>query len=71
MEQHKVTYLLVYICILQGVNFHSEDLLRDSTPLQYAAKYSLVSFVWGDDLNNAETIQHFKKLNVDGVIYDR
>uniref|UniRef100_A0A9J2PLV1 GP-PDE domain-containing protein n=1 Tax=Ascaris lumbricoides TaxID=6252 RepID=A0A9J2PLV1_ASCLU len=55
-----------------GVNFHSEDLLRDPSPVQRANKFGLVSFVWGDDLDNKENINYFKKeLLVDGIIYDR
>ncbi|VDK53083.1 unnamed protein product [Anisakis simplex] len=55
-----------------GVNFHSEDLLRDPSPLYRANKFGLVSFVWGDDLDSKENIAYFKKeLLVDGIIYDR
>ncbi|CAI4233283.1 unnamed protein product [Auanema sp. JU1783] len=57
---------------LLGVNFHSEELLKDRTPLQRADKYNLVSFVWGDDLNTKDNQEFFKKeLKVDGLIYDR
>ncbi|VDN59171.1 unnamed protein product [Dracunculus medinensis] len=55
-----------------GVNFNSEDLLRDPSPIERARHFGLVSFVWGDDLNCKERIDYFKKvLLVDGVIYDR
>jgi len=57
---------------LLGVNFHSEDLLRDSSPVQRAVTLGLVSFVWGDDLDKREHIDYFKKqLRVNGIIYDR
>lgn len=56
----------------KGVNFHSEDLLRDASPIQRARKLGLISFVWGDDLDDKENINYFKKeLRVDGLIYDR
>ncbi|VDK76244.1 unnamed protein product, partial [Litomosoides sigmodontis] len=60
-------------CIdILGVNFHTEDLLRDPSPIQRARKFGLISFVWGDDLDNKENIDYFKKvLRVDGLIYDR
>uniref|UniRef100_A0A7E4ZZ24 GP-PDE domain-containing protein n=1 Tax=Panagrellus redivivus TaxID=6233 RepID=A0A7E4ZZ24_PANRE len=55
-----------------GVNFHSEDVLRDATPIAKAKQYGLISFVWGDELNNKDTVEYFKKVvGVDGVIYDR
>lgn len=55
-----------------GVNFHSEDLLRDTSSLHRAKNFGLVSFVWGDDLDNRTHQEYFKKvLLVDGVIYDR
>uniref|UniRef100_A0A0N5AG98 Glycerophosphocholine phosphodiesterase GPCPD1 n=1 Tax=Syphacia muris TaxID=451379 RepID=A0A0N5AG98_9BILA len=55
-----------------GVNFHSEDLLRDPAPLHRANAFGLISFVWGDDLDNKAHKDYFKNvLLVDGVIYDR
>ncbi|TKR80326.1 hypothetical protein L596_014415 [Steinernema carpocapsae] len=55
-----------------GVNFHSEDLLRDPAPHCRAAKLGLVSFVWGEDLDSQTHINYFKNdLLVDGLIYDR
>ncbi|CAG9531972.1 unnamed protein product [Cercopithifilaria johnstoni] len=60
-------------CIdILGVNFHTEDLLRDPSPIQRARKFGLISFVWGDDLDSKESIDYFRKtLRVDGLIYDR
>jgi hypothetical protein len=56
----------------QGVNFNSEDLLRDPTPVKTANEFGLVSFVWGEDLDSKAHMQYFKKdLGVDGIIYDR
>ena len=37
-----------------------------------AEKYQLVSFVWGDDLNQKQYQEYFRMdLKVDGLIYDR
>lgn len=55
----------------QGVNFHSEDLLRDPAPVKRARELGLVCFVWGDDLDDRENVEYMKKLGLDGVIYDR
>uniref|UniRef100_A0A915DKN3 Glycerophosphocholine phosphodiesterase GPCPD1 n=1 Tax=Ditylenchus dipsaci TaxID=166011 RepID=A0A915DKN3_9BILA len=55
-----------------GVNFHSEDLLKDPWPVTSAKQFGLVSFVWGDDLEKPETIDYFRsEILVDGIIYDR
>ncbi|KAK5975572.1 Pyruvate dehydrogenase E1 component subunit alpha [Trichostrongylus colubriformis] len=56
---------------LLGVNFHSEELLQDASPLKRAEKFNLVTFVWGDDLNLIKNLEYFRGLQVDGVIYDR
>uniref|UniRef100_A0A7E4VA64 GP-PDE domain-containing protein n=1 Tax=Panagrellus redivivus TaxID=6233 RepID=A0A7E4VA64_PANRE len=54
-----------------GVNFHSEDLLRDPSHVRKARERGLVSFVWGDDLDDPNNIQAMRNLNLDGIIYDR
>uniref|UniRef100_A0AC35UHU5 Glycerophosphocholine phosphodiesterase GPCPD1 n=1 Tax=Rhabditophanes sp. KR3021 TaxID=114890 RepID=A0AC35UHU5_9BILA len=55
-----------------GVNFHSEDLLRDPEIKERADKLGLVSFAWGNDLDKYETVKHFiNVLKIDGLIYDR
>ncbi|CAB3405209.1 unnamed protein product [Caenorhabditis bovis] len=57
---------------LLGVNFNSEDLLKDPMPIKKANEFGMVTFVWGEDLDKKENINYFKKeLGVDGVIYDR
>lgn len=57
---------------LVGVNFNSEDLLRDPEPVNLAKQFGLISFVWGDELADKDVVDYFKKtLGVDGVIYDR
>ncbi|GMT04577.1 hypothetical protein PENTCL1PPCAC_26751 [Pristionchus entomophagus] len=57
---------------LLGVNFHSEELLKDRTPFDRARQFNLVSFVWGDDINSKSAQEYLKKeLGVDALIYDR
>ncbi|KAI6180233.1 hypothetical protein M3Y98_00697600 [Aphelenchoides besseyi] len=57
---------------LLGVNFHSEELLRDKRPVKRANHFNLISFVWGDDLDSSKNIDYFRNsLNVDGIIYDK
>ncbi|CAJ0587222.1 unnamed protein product, partial [Mesorhabditis spiculigera] len=57
---------------LLGVNFNSEDLLKDPLPVLRANELGLVTFVWGDDLDRKDICHYFKReLGVDGVIYDR
>ena len=56
---------------LQGVNLHSEDVLRDPTHLAEAAKRKLITFVWGDDLDNKEHQKFLRDAGVDGLVYDR
>ena len=33
--------------------------------------FSQIIFAWTDDQNDLATVQHLKRLGVDGVIYDR
>lgn len=57
---------------LTGVNLHSEDILRDTTPIGLAKHFGLITFVWGDDLIDKEVANHFKnELRCDGIIFDR
>ncbi|KAF8384103.1 gpcp-1 [Pristionchus pacificus] len=57
---------------LLGVNFHSEELLKDRTPFDRARLFNLVTFVWGDDINSKAAQEYLKKeLKVDALIYDR
>uniref|UniRef100_A0AC35TJX0 Glycerophosphocholine phosphodiesterase GPCPD1 n=1 Tax=Rhabditophanes sp. KR3021 TaxID=114890 RepID=A0AC35TJX0_9BILA len=57
---------------LLGVNFHSEDVLKDPKCIERAKSFGLVTFVWGDELNDRKQVEYFKKvLMVDGIIYDR
>lgn len=65
-----------------GLNFHSEELLQvkghggdrrqDTTELQRASSLGLVSFCWGDDLNQPGVVEQLKKTtSINGLIYDR
>ncbi|CAJ0583076.1 unnamed protein product, partial [Mesorhabditis spiculigera] len=57
---------------LLGLNFHSEELLKDRKPFDLAVKFNLTKFVWGDDNNEKSTQDYFKNtLQIDGIIYDR
>ncbi|CAJ0945294.1 unnamed protein product, partial [Mesorhabditis belari] len=57
---------------LLGINFHSEELLKNREPFDLAKKFKLITFVWGDDNNEKSTQDYFKKtLAIDGIIYDR
>lgn len=61
-----------YASGLMGVNFNSEDLLRDPSPVAKAKELGLISFVWGDELIEKKHVDYFKKtLGVEGLIYDR
>ncbi|KAE9550858.1 hypothetical protein FO519_005939 [Halicephalobus sp. NKZ332] len=54
-----------------GVNLHSEDILRDPSLVRRTKEMELVSFVWGDDLDDRENVKKMKELGLDGIIYDR
>ncbi|XP_070532631.1 glycerophosphocholine phosphodiesterase GPCPD1-like isoform X2 [Ptychodera flava] len=54
-----------------GLSTHTEDFLRDRWLVTAVHDAGLVVFCWGDDNNSADVINDLKKLNVDGVIYDR
>ena len=48
----------VIICVARGLNCQPNIHIQ-------------VLFVWTDEQNDRATVQHLKKLGVDGVIYDR
>ncbi|KAL3097060.1 hypothetical protein niasHS_002776 [Heterodera schachtii] len=55
-----------------GVNFNTEDLMKDASPVGKSKELGLISFVWGDELVERKTVDYFKKtLVVEGIIYDR
>ena len=41
-----------------------KELLRDSSPLYAAQHQGLVSFVWGDDLDQKDALKYFRQLQV-------
>ena len=49
----------------------AEALLRNPSHLEKVREHNQVIFVWTDEQNDKETVQHLKKLGVNGVIYDR
>lgn len=55
----------------QGINVHTEELLRDSSQIELVKRAGLVLFCWGDDNNDTETIKHLKDLGIHAVIYDK
>ena len=57
--------------MIQGVNYHSEDLLKIPELIKIAKDLELVVFCWGEDNNDKKNIELFKKSGVHGVIYDR
>lgn len=57
--------------IFQGINAHTEDLLRNPSYIQEAKAKGLVIFCWGDDTNDPENRKKLKEFGVNGLIYDR
>ena len=49
----------------------AEALLKNPSHLEKVREHNQVIFVWTDEQNDKETVQHLKKLGVNGVIYDR
>merc|ERR1739844_144567 len=49
----------------------AEALLRDPNQLSLVRESGQIIFAWTDDQNDLATVQHLKRLGVDGVIYDR
>lgn len=65
--------LIKQLCVyaFQGINAHTEDILRDTTQVQMVMDAGLIIFCWGDDNNDPATIKHLKELGIHGVIYDK
>ena len=55
----------------QGINVHTEDILRDPTQVKYVIDSGLVMFCWGEDNNSIDTIKNLKELGLHGIIYDK
>ncbi|KAH8033079.1 hypothetical protein HPB51_006084 [Rhipicephalus microplus] len=56
---------------MQGINVHTEELLREPSLITFVKEHKLILFCWGDDNNDSETIARLKRKGVDGVIYDK
>jgi len=56
---------------LLGLSAMAEALLRDPNQLSLVRESGQIIFAWTDDQNDLATVQHLKRLGVDGVIYDR
>ncbi|XP_004530617.1 glycerophosphocholine phosphodiesterase GPCPD1 [Ceratitis capitata] len=56
---------------LLGTVAHAEDFLRNDALLDLGLDLGQATFVWGDDLQDAQTVVQFKRWHVSGVIYDR
>jgi len=63
--------LFVEMSGLLGLSVRAEALLRNPHHLEKVREHNQVIFVWTDEQNDKETVQHLKKLGVNGVIYDR
>ena len=49
----------------------AEAVLKNPDRLEKVREHKQVIFVWTDEQNDKETVQHLKRLGVNGVIYDR
>lgn len=57
--------------MFQGINVHTEDILRDHNQVAFVKEHGLILFCWGDDNNNPKTIKYLKELGLHAVIYDK
>lgn len=57
--------------VLQGINVHAEDLIKDPSHIPFVKDRKLVLFCWGEDINHSDVIRSLKEQGVDGVIYDK
>lgn len=56
---------------LLGTVPHAEDFLQHGALLDIGLNLGQATFVWGDELQDANTVEQFKRWYVSGVIYDR
>ncbi|XP_036327303.1 glycerophosphocholine phosphodiesterase GPCPD1-like [Rhagoletis pomonella] len=56
---------------LLGTVAHAEDFLDNCVTPDHGLDLGQATFVWGDDLHDAQTVEQFKRWQVSGVIYDR
>ena len=61
----------VYNIFKQGINVHTEDIIRDPEQMDRALKNDLIVFCWGDDNNNQNTIKFLVDKGIHGIIYDK
>ncbi|KRT79340.1 hypothetical protein AMK59_6947 [Oryctes borbonicus] len=54
-----------------GICAHTEDILRDPSLVHKGLEAGLVTFCWGDDIADPDTIQYLKELGLHGIIYDK
>ncbi|WAQ99036.1 GPCP1-like protein [Mya arenaria] len=55
---------------LLGVNVMSQLLLKDESLIDYVKSSGLLLWCWGEDNNNAFTINKLRQLKLDAIIYD-
>ena len=55
----------------QGINVHTEDIIRDPLQMDRALKNELIVFCWGDDNNDQNTIKFLVDKGIHGIIYDK
>lgn len=64
-------YLITGVLNGQGINVHTEDILRDPTQVVLVQEKGLVLFCWGEDNNDSGTIRYLKNIGLNGIIYDK
>ena len=55
----------------QGIDVHTEDILRDPSQVALVQSKGLILFCWGEDNNDQATIRYLKNLGLNGIIYDK
>lgn len=53
-----------------GTAIYAEELIHSSEEIEMTFELQQVLFVWGDQLNNSVTMDHFRQLEITGLIYD-
>lgn len=57
--------------VFQGINVHSEDLLRNPSFIKRVRSKGLVIFSWGDDANDPDNRKKLREYGVHGLLDDR
>lgn len=68
---YPVCCITLYPVRMQGINLHTEDLLRDASQMELALNHNLIVFCWGDRNNDKSTIAFLKELGMHAIIYDK